>query len=85
MNDNPTRPHLEALEGGGEGTDEPRLYRVHTTASAFEYDGRRYDDARITWLAKERDHPPAPYAEVVGGWGARSRRDGGAPATERIR
>ncbi len=68
MNDRTNRPHLEALEGGGEGAGGPRLYRVHTTASAFEYDGRRYDDVWITWLAKERDDPPLPYAEVVEGW-----------------
>lgn len=68
MNYKPNRPHLKALEGGGEGGGGPRLYRVNTTASAFEYDGRRYDDVWITWLAKERDEPPVPYAKVIDGW-----------------
>ena len=68
MNDKLNRPHLEALEGGREGAGGLRLYRVHTTATAFEYDGRRYDDVWVTWLAEERNEPPVPYAEVVEGW-----------------
>ena len=68
MNYKPNRPHLEALEGGGEGASGPTLYRVHTTASAFEYDGRRYDNVWITWLAAERDEPLVPYTDVVVGW-----------------
>ena len=68
MNDKLNRPHLEALEGGREGAGGPRLYRVHTTANAFEYDSRRYDNVCITWLAEERNEPPVPYDEVVEGW-----------------
>ena len=68
MSPKSNRPHLEALKGGGEGASGPTLYRVHTTASAFEYDGRRYDNVRINWLAKERDEPPVPYAKVIDGW-----------------
>jgi hypothetical protein len=83
MNDKPNRPHLEALKGGEEGAGEPRLYRVHTTAIAFEYDGRRYDNVWITWLAEERDEPSVPYAGVVEGWESLEAGGPGEPRQQR--
>jgi hypothetical protein len=46
-----------------------KLFSVHSLARNFLYDGKQYEEVKITWFFLERKDPLTPYAAAIQDYG----------------
>lgn len=55
------------------------LFSVHSLAREFVYQGKQYEEVKITWFVVERQTPLAPYAEAIQDYGQLDEKDRAFP------
>jgi hypothetical protein len=45
------------------------IFSVFSLARNFQYDGKQYEEVKITWFALERKNPLAPYETAIQDYG----------------
>lgn len=45
------------------------IFSVHSLVRNFLYDGKQYEEVKITWFALERKNPLAPYETIIQDYG----------------
>ena len=55
------------------------LFSVHSLARDFVYQGKQYEEVKITWFVVERQAPPVPYADAIQDYGQLDEKDRAFP------
>jgi len=55
------------------------LFSVHSLARDFLYQGKQYEEVKITWFVVERQAPPVPYADAIQDYGQLDEKDRAFP------
>ena len=55
------------------------LFSVHSLARNFLYDGKQYEEVKITWFVLERSGPLAPYEAVILDYGQLNEKERAFP------
>ena len=51
------------------------LFSVHSLARDFVYQGKQYEEVKITWFVVERQAPLVPYADAIQDYGQLDEKD----------
>jgi len=55
------------------------IFSVHSLARDFVYQGKQYEEVKITWFVVERQAPLAPYADAIQDYGQLDEKDRAFP------